>query len=245
VGAVAVTGSEEGGAALRIAAVGDLHVEPDIRGLLRTDLSGLCAHADLLLLAGDLTNAGTVAQARTLVDELGAVDVPIVAVLGNHDFDDGCADQIRALLTDAGVRVLDGHSVLLDLAGLRVGIAGAVGFDGGEDTAAASEAQRAEAGALSRALVELEEQGADIRIALTHFAPVSSTLDGEPLDILAYLWSAVLGEAVDEGGADLAVHGHVHDGNEIGATPGGIPVRNVAKPVLGRPYALYSLTPPG
>jgi Icc-related predicted phosphoesterase len=245
VGAVAVTGSEEGGAALRIAAVGDLHVVARMRGLLRPDLAGLSAHADLLLLAGDLTNAGRVSQAHTLVGELGAVDVPMVAVLGNHDFDDGSADQIRGLLTGAGVHVLDGRGVLLDLAGLKVGIAGTVGFDGGDDPAAATEAQRAEADALTRALVELDEQAADIRIALTHFAPVSSTLDGEPADVLAYLWSAVLGRAVDEGGADLAVHGHAHYGNEIGATPGGIPVRNAAKPLLGRPYALHSITPPG
>jgi Icc-related predicted phosphoesterase len=92
------------------------------------------------------------------------------------------------------------------------------------------------AGAFERALAALDT---DVRLALLHYAPVPQTLHGEPVGIHAFLGASFLGEAIDRAGADLAVHGHAHAGQEEGRTPGGVPVRNVARPVLGRPYAVY------
>jgi Icc-related predicted phosphoesterase len=233
--------------------VGDLHVRTRTRGLLRPEFAALPERADLLLLAGDLTNRGQLSQAHALVDELGGLDLPIVAVLGNHDHDAGQESQIRALLVDAGIAVLDGGSTVLEVRGLRVGVAGTVGFDGGFGTdyelwhavrvGKRSDRRLTEAECFGRALTGLREQDVDLRIALTHFAPVPGTLAGEHEKIIACLGNELLGRTIDAAGADFAVHGHAHFGTERGSTPAGIPVRNVARPVLGRPYAVYSLVP--
>jgi Icc-related predicted phosphoesterase len=239
--------------AIRVAAVGDLHVRTRTRGLLRPEFAALSERADLLLLAGDLTNRGQLSQAHALADELGGLGLPIVAVLGNHDHDDGQEAQIRALLTDSGITVLEGAATVFEVRGLRIGVAGTVGFDGGFGTDYAlwhavrvgkrSDRRLTEAECFGRALTGLREQGADLRIALTHFAPVPGTLAGEDERIIPCLGNELLGRTIDEAGADLAVHGHAHFGAERGSTEAGIPVRNVARPVLGRPYAIYPLVP--
>jgi len=241
--------------AVRVAAVGDLHVRTRMRDRLRSDLAQLPEQADLLLLAGDLTNAGLPSQADELADVLSCLELPIVAVLGNHDYDETAESQIRTLLSGVGVTVLDGTSTIVDIRGTGVGIAGTVGFDGGFGLdhrlwEAVSEGgphrrEHDEAGRFGRALTELASRGADIRIALTHFSPVLDTLAGEDDAIKACLGNELLGFVIDDAGADLAVHGHAHSGTECGRTRGGIPVRNVARPVLGRPYAVYALTPAG
>jgi Icc-related predicted phosphoesterase len=147
--------------------------------------------------------------------------------------------------------MLEGDATVLDIAGLRVGVAGTKGFGGGFPGACASDFGEPEmrdfvrhtkqlAGALATALQELE---ADMRIALLHYAPVEGTLQGEHLEIYPFLGSYLLAEAVDTAGADFAVHGHAHHGTERGVTPLGTPVRNVAQPVLRRPYGLYTLQP--
>lgn len=242
-------------AAVRVAAVGDLQVKSGIRRRLRAELAQLPDQADILLLAGDLTHAGRPSQADELADVLSCLEMPIVAVLGNHDYDDTAESQIRTLLSGVGVTVLDGTSTIVDVRGTRVGVAGTVGFDGGfgldhrlwEAVSAGGPHRREhdEAGRFGRALTELAGQGADVRIALTHFSPVLDTLAGEDGAIKACLGNELLGFVIDDAGADLAVHGHAHSGTECGRTPGGIPVRNVARPVLGRPYAVYALTPVG
>jgi Icc-related predicted phosphoesterase len=231
---------------VRLAAVGDLHVTPRTRRTLG-ELARVREDADVLLLAGDLTTAGRLGEARVLADGLAGVGVPVVAVLGNHDHDDDKAAQIGAMLRDAGVAVLDGTCVTLDVRGVSVGIAGVIGCGGGfgptsEDSAGRAQAQAAR---LRQALESLDTSVRGLRVALTHFAPVPGTLAGEPLDIYRFLGSDLLGRAIDSAGADLAVHGHAHLGTEHGSTPGGIPVRNVARPVLDRPYAVYSLSPGG
>jgi Icc-related predicted phosphoesterase len=239
--------------AVRVAAVGDLHVRSRTRGLLRPEFEALPDRADLLLLAGDLTQRGQLSQAHTLADELGGLGLPIVAVLGNHDYGEGQESQIRALLASFGVTVLDGTSTTLEVRGMRVGVAGTVGFDGGFGTdydlwhavrvGKRSDRRLAEAERFGKALAGLREQGADLRIALTHFAPVRGTLAGEQPRIIPCLGNELLGRTIDAAGADFAVHGHAHFGTERGRTVAGIPVRNVARPVLGRPYAIYRLSP--
>ncbi|HEX4788361.1 MAG TPA: metallophosphoesterase [Actinospica sp.] len=215
-----------------------------------TEFAALPERADLLLLAGDLTDRGRLSQAHTLADELGDLSIPIVAVLGNHDYDEGQESQIRALLVSFGIAVLDGSATTVEVRGIRVGVAGTVGFDGGFGTDydlwhAVRVGKRAdprlqEAATFKKVLAGLrDEQGADLTIALTHFSPVRGTLAGERRRIIPCLGNELLGRTIDEAGADLAVHGHAHFGTERGSTAAGIPVRNVARPVLGRPYAIY------
>lgn len=179
----------------------------------------------------------------------------MVAVLGNHDHDEGEESQIRALLSSFGISVLDGTGVLVEVRGIRVGVAGTMGYDGGfgndfdlwyaARVDKRSDRKLAEAARLGKALTALRDtQRADVRIALTHYSPVRDTLEGEPRGIIACLGNELLGRTIDEAGADLAVHGHAHFGSERGRTAGGVAVRNVARPVLGRPYAIYPVPVP-
>jgi Icc-related predicted phosphoesterase len=206
-------------------------------------------HADVLLLAGDLTNLGNRGQAAVLADELRDVPLPVVAVLGNHDYHAGAPEGVRRALESVGAIVLDGESVTLEIAGCKIGIAGAKGFGGGFPGACGHrfgepemkgfmQLTEDEAHRLERNLRDLRS---DYKIALMHYAPVKDTLAGERLEIYPFLGAYQLGEAVDRGGADLALHGHAHHGAEKGVTPGGVPVRNVAMPLLKRPYSIYTL----
>ncbi|MGK8523126.1 metallophosphoesterase family protein [Nocardia asteroides] len=237
---------------VRVAAVADLHMRAAVAGRFRPDFLGLAATADVLLLAGDLTDGGTAAESALLCDELDGLPVPVVAVLGNHDHDSASGHLIAARLTAVGVHVLDGTAITLDINGIRLGIAGVMGGSGGfpghpgnpgEGSAEhRARMRRGPLGALRlrRALGTLE---CEIRVALTHFAPVIDTLAGEPPEIYAGLGCHDLAEAIDAGGALLAVHGHAHGGTETGRTRGGVPVRNVSYPVLGRAYAVYEAGP--
>jgi Icc-related predicted phosphoesterase len=235
---------------IRIAAVGDIHVAEDSHGRLRPHWMNLDAHADVLLLAGDLTNLGNRAQAEVLADELRDLPVPVVAVLGNHDYHAGAPDAVRRALEAIGIVVLEGESVTLDIAGCKLGIAGAKGFGGGFTGACGHKFGEPEMKAfiqLTESTAHLLEQNlresrTDYRIALIHYAPVKDTLAGERLEIHPFLGAYQLGEAIDRGSADLALHGHAHHGAEKGVTPGGVPVRNVAMPLLKRPYAVYTLS---
>lgn len=234
---------------IRIAAVGDVHLAPDVRGRMRQHLDGIGEHADVLLLAGDLTQHGTVFEAEVVADEFADLGVPVVAVLGNHDYQSDRPDEIAALLRASGMTVLEGDGVVLDLPGGRLGIAGTKGFGGGFPGRSASEFGEPEMKAFVRHSRELAEAmgealrglDADFRVALTHYSPVAETLDGEPPEIYPFLGSYFLAEAADSADADLCVHGHAHAGCECGTTPGGAPVRNVALPVLQRVYAVYGL----
>ncbi|MFC9399022.1 metallophosphoesterase [Streptomyces sp. NPDC057027] len=245
---------ERNGSVVRVAAVGDVHLSADCRGLLRPSFETLPLCADLLLLAGDLTRHGTVPEAEVVAGEVRDLGVPVVAVLGNHDYHSEQEADVTSVLTEAGVTVLEGDHVILPVAGGKVGVAGAKGFCGGFAGRSAGEfgeremkefvraAHRAAEG-LHRALIEVSADGCGVRIALTHFAPVPDTLAGEPVELYPFLGSYLLAEAIDEAGADLAVHGHAHLGTEHGMTAGGVRVRNVAQPVIGRAFALYHLPP--
>ncbi|MEV5433656.1 metallophosphoesterase [Streptomyces sp. NPDC052701] len=237
---------------IRIAAVGDIHMGPDSQGLLRPAFETLPECADILLLAGDLTRHGTPEEARVVAGEIRDLAVPVVAVLGNHDHHDDRPDEVTAILQDAGAQVLEGRGTVVRSGDARIGVAGTKGFGGGFIGRSAGEFgepvmkefvrhSRHCADALREALEQLDAEGCDARIALTHYAPVPETLAGEPLEIYPFLGSYLLAEAIDTAGADLAVHGHAHAGTEHGMTSGGVRVRNVAQPVIGRAFHVYHL----
>lgn len=237
---------------IRVAAVGDIHFGADSAGTLRPHLETLPEQADLLLLAGDLTRLGDPDEAAVLARELDGLPVPVIAVLGNHDYHSDQEKAVAEVLEDVGVKVLEGEGTIVDVDGRRVGVAGAKGFGGGFAGACGTDFgeplmkdfvrhTQDSARRLGQALDDLAAAGARHRVALTHYSPTPETLQGERLEIYPFLGSYLLGEAVDRAGADLAVHGHAHGGTEKGVTPGGIQVRNVAQPVINRAYNVYCL----
>jgi Icc-related predicted phosphoesterase len=234
---------------IRIAAVGDLHYAEGSQGILRPGIEHLPDRADLLLLAGDLTRWGKPDEVQVLADELRGLPIPVIAVLGNHDYHAAREAEVRRVLEAAGATVLEGDGTTIDVDGVRVGIAGTKGFGGGFRGAHGSDFGEPEMKAfvghtrtlserLERALTELD---ADVRIALLHYSPIEGTLEGERLEIYPFLGSYLMAEAVDNAGADLVVHGHAHHGSERGRTPSGIPVRNVAQPLIRHAYNIYTL----
>jgi len=227
----------------RVAAVGDLHIrgamhQPEIPGLAR-----LHEHADLLLVTGDLTDTGRIIEAELAAELLASARVPAVAVLGNHDLRSLRRVAFRRAFELAGIEVLEGRATTIRIAnGVRVGIAGTTGTGGGfwpvEGPDAihartlkrlAVRAQR-ECVLLEQALATLD---ADVRVVATHFAPTVTTLGREPLAKYWMLGNCELGVVLDRWLPDLVVHGHAHLGALRGRTPGGVPVRNVALPVVG------------
>ncbi|WP_378784948.1 metallophosphoesterase [Nonomuraea fastidiosa] len=234
---------------LRIAAVGDIHLGEDVKGQYRKRLRGIEDRADVFMLAGDLTRHGTLEEGRIVADELRGLPIPAVAVLGNHDYHSDLEREIAAELRDAGVTVLDDDGVVLQCGDKKLGVVGGKGFGGGFAGKCASEFGEREIKAFvhhTRQIAEswkmaLKEIVADYRVVLSHYSPIKETLEGEPPEIYPFLGSYLLAEAVDTAGADLILHGHAHKGSEKGMTPGGIRVRNVALPVLGRAYCVYCI----
>jgi len=223
---------------MRIAAVGDLHCRADTRRSVAVALRGVDQEADVLLLAGDLTDHGTPEEARWLAEELSQIEMEKCAVLGNHDFEGGQDAEVRRILAAAGVHVLDGEPWALN----DLGVAGVKGFAGGFEQ---SQLQRfgevanksfvdaciAEEMKLERALFQLRTRH---RVALLHYSPCRQTLEGEPLEIFPFLGATRLSGPIDQLRPNVAVHGHAHRGTLRGTTRGGVPVINVALPVLRR-----------
>jgi Icc-related predicted phosphoesterase len=234
---------------IRIAAVGDVHVDKDVVGRYRPALDQLSDRADVLLIAGDLTRHGTVDEARCFAEEFGGLAVPVVVVLGNHDHQSDQQDRVAEVLTESGITVLEGEATVLELNGHRLGVAGVKGFGGGFAGACASNFGEREmkdfvrtTEVISQRLAQaLQSVQADALVALTHYAPVPETLIGEPLEIYPFLGCYQLGQAIDSAPTSLALHGHAHQGSERGRTPGGVPVRNVAHPVIKQAYNVYQL----
>jgi Icc-related predicted phosphoesterase len=234
---------------MRVAAVGDIHLGEGMRGAYREDVAALDGTADVLLLAGDLTRHGTATEAAVVAGEFADSPVPVVGVLGNHDLHDDDPEGVTAALRDGGIIVLEGTGTVLDIDGCRLGIAGTVGFGGGfphgtvadfgepEMKAFAARGRRLAAG-LGQALADLD---CDVRVALTHYAPIAATLEGEPREIYPFLGSHLLADVIDACDVALALHGHAHAGFPDGRTPSGVPVHNVARPVIGRPYRVFYL----
>lgn len=238
---------------MRVAAVGDIHVGAETDGRFAHAFEDLHDHADVLLLAGDLTKCGSIAEAEHVAAELAGVRVPIVAVLGNHDYHSGNEKSVVDILAATGVCVLEGESVVVEVAGRRLGIAGVKGFGGGFAGAHATAFGEPEMKAfvqhtheigdrLKDALHALDDQRCDRRVVLLHYSPTPDTLEGERCELYPFLGSQLLAEAIDGAGADLVLHGHAHAGRAEGRTPAGVPVRNVAMPVLGAAYRVFELT---
>lgn len=234
---------------IRIAAVGDVHLDEDVMGRFRPALEELSDHADVLLLAGDLTRHGTESEARCVAEEFGDLGVPVLTVLGNHDHQCDQVPQVVKVLEDAGITVLEGDGVVLDCGGRRLGVAGVKGFGGGFAGRCASDFGEPEMKAFVRTTTDSADRlgealrglDCDVLVALTHYAPVPDTLAGEPLEIYPFLGSYQLGQAIDSAPTALALHGHAHAGSERGTTPGGVRVRNVAHPVIKQAYSIFHL----
>ena len=226
---------------IRVAAVGDLHCTKTSEGVFQPLFAQLAERADIVALCGDLTDYGTADEAKVLAKELAATKLPKVAVLGNHDFESGAAPEVVQILTElGGVTMLDGTAI--EIAG--VGFAGAKGFAGGfgaralqswgEDLikafvrAALDETLKLETG-----LARLRTPG---RVALLHYAPISATVEGEPVEIFPFLGSSRLEEPLNRYAPSVVFHGHAHRGKPAGATSTGVPVYNVAMPLLRREF---------
>ncbi|MBI3980237.1 MAG: metallophosphoesterase [Chloroflexi bacterium] len=232
-----------------VAAIGDLHCHSESVGHIRPLFAEVNDRADFLALAGDLTLSGEVREIEVLIGELEEIRVPIVAVLGNHDYELGHEAELTRLLEGAGIRVLDGDAVVLEAHGRRVGFVGAKGFGGGFDKyllapygesalkdfahAGRREVRKVEAG--------LSSLSADYRVVILHYAPCRETLRGEALELYPFLGCSELCRPIDQLGADVVFHGHAHYGVLEGRTKTGIPVFNVASPLVRRAF-FYELS---
>lgn len=234
---------------IRVAAAGDVHFGEDSAGTLQPYLEEVADCADLLVLAGDLTRHGSADEATVLAKELSGLPLPMFAVLGNHDYHCDQQEEITQILEDHGIRVLEGDGEVVTAGGRRVGVAGIKGFGGGFAGACGTEFGEPEMKSFIRHTKETSARlegalgglDADVRVCVMHYSPVEETLRGERLEIYPFLGSYLLAEAVDRAGADIVFHGHAHAGSEKGVTPGGVRVRNVAQPVLGKAFKAYCL----
>jgi Icc-related predicted phosphoesterase len=235
---------------LIVAAIGDLHVTDTCEGRYRALFEEMSDAADVIVLCGDLTNFGKPSEAELLAEDARVASVPVLAVLGNHDYEWGCPDEVEKILEQAGLRMLGEQATVI----AGVGFAGVKGFVGGFG--------RGELGAFGEPAIKafVEESGEEARklenalrslrtertLAVLHYAPIPETVEGEPLEIYPFLGSSRLAQAVDRfDNVKAVVHGHAHRGTYEGRTPRGIPVYNCAQFVVeaafGRKYALLEL----
>lgn len=233
---------------LRVAAVGDLHASDEHREHLERAFASL-EDVDLVLLAGDLTTHGLVDEAGVLASACERARAPVAAVLGNHDHHSGLQDEIGAVLERSGVVVLDGGHVVLELAGMQVGVVGAKGFVGGfpgAEIADFGERLLREVYAQTSREVEALETGLEAiagcerRLVLLHYAPTVDTIVGEPEGIWAFLGSGRLAGPIGAHRPDVVLHGHAHHGRPSG-TIGTVPVHNVARQVVGSDFLVITL----
>jgi len=235
---------------LKLAAIGDLHVADGDERRYRELFAEISEAADILALCGDLTNFGKTSEAEILAEDLSACKIPMVGVLGNHDFEEGQPEIVTRILCDAGVTMLDEQAVVVE----GIGFAGVKGFIGGFGRNELGpfgelaikhfvDESRNEARKLENGLRSLRTEKA---VAVLHYSPVAQTVQGEPAEIMPFLGSSRLAAAIDRfDNVTAAVHGHAHRGSYRGDTPGGVPVYNCAQFVVqaqfGRPYALIEL----
>jgi Icc-related predicted phosphoesterase len=226
----------------------DLHVREGEQASYRELFEEISRAADVLVLAGDLTDLGKPKEAHILAAELRACSVPVIAVLGNHDYECDAVEEISGILLDAGVHLLDGQCWEVD----GVSFVGVKGFAGGfgrsmlgsfgEPAIKAMVAESVnEAMRLENAMRQVHT---DRMLVALHYAPIPETIEGEPPEIYPFLGSSRLAETIDRFPVTAVVHGHAHRGVYRGQTPAGIPVYNVARDIekpTGRPYALLDL----
>ena len=234
---------------MRIAAAGDVHCSSERRGEIEASFERIAGEADLVLLAGDLTTQGEPEEAAVLADACRDLAIPVIAVLGNHDWHADRCDEVVAVLEEAGVTVLSRGWAVRDLDGTQVGVVGTKGFVGGFPDSALPDfgepvlrrvyaETTAEVTALERGLEEVA--GCPLRVVLLHYAPTSTTLEGEPRGIYAFLGSDRLARPIAEHTPDLVLHGHGHAGTFEGFI-GKVAVFNVARPVIGSDFRIFEL----
>ena len=235
------TGVLSGASQKRIAALADLHCPRTGEDVLRSLFNQVAAEADVILLCGDLTDYGKPEEARSLAHALAVLGrLPILAVLGNHDHESGAADEVEHILCDSGVHVLDGNSMEID----GVGYVGVKGFAGGFGDRSLQPWGESVLKQFVREGVEealklesaLAKMSTAPRIVLLHYAPIRQTVEGEPAEIIPFLGSSRLEEPLNRYGVTAVFHGHAHHGSPEGKTREGIPVYNVAMPLLRRRY---------
>ena len=222
---------------MRVAAVGDVHCRKTSQGVFQPLFGAMAAAADVLVLCGDLTDYGLAEEARVLVKELGAAKTtPVVAVLGNHDYESGEAEQVKTILGDAGVHLLDGDACEIQ----EVGFAGAKGLGGGFGERAIQPwgeelIKRFVRETIDEAL-KLESALAKLRtpqrVAILHYSPIRETVEGEPYEIFPFLGSSRLEEPLLRYPVTVVLHGHAHHGQPEGRTRSQVPVYNVCLPLL-------------
>jgi Icc-related predicted phosphoesterase len=225
--------------AVRVAAIGDVHCTKTAQGVLQPLFQQINDSADILLLCGDLTDFGLPEEAQVLAKELTtSLKIPVVAVLGNHDFESGQAPEVQHILCDAGVRMLDGDGCEIH----GIGFAGTKGFAGGFGARALEpwgeeSIKRFVHEAIDEAL-KLEKAIARLqtaqRVAVLHYSPIQGTVEGEPPEIFPFLGSSRLEEPLNRYPVTAIFHGHAHHGSPEGRTQRGVPVYNVALPLLRR-----------
>ncbi len=228
---------------MKLAAVGDLHCRVEQSGYWASRLRAVNDEADVLLLTGDLTLNGGLDQLDVLLGELRVVTVPVVTVLGNHDYASGRARVFGERLRRAGIRNLEGAATTVG----DVTFVGAMGAEGGfTDSPEKRRWSYAEQQVMARLTHYLQAADGGPRVVVLHYAPILQTLEGEARRLLPVLGSTALEVAIDTAGADLVLHGHAHFGTHAGMTRGGVPVYNVALPVLQRagyatPYRIFEV----
>ena len=234
---------------VRIAAAGDIHASGRTRPQIEEAFRHVSGHADLILLAGDLTAHGEPEESQVVANAARGLDIPVYAVLGNHDYHADRVREVTSTLEDAGIAVLERSSTVIDVAGTQVGLVGAKGFVGGFPGSTLPDFGEpllrevyAEAGkdvaALEEGLAEVE--GLPLRVVLLHYSPTMSTLQGEPESIWTFLGTNRLDGPIQKHKPDLVLHGHAHQGTFAGAI-GAVPVYNVAVHVMRRDFFVFDL----
>jgi uncharacterized protein len=233
---------------MRVAAMGDLHVREDNESSYRDLFGEISREADVLVLAGDLTDLGKPKEAELLAQDLKACSIPVIGVLGNHDYECGAHEEVAHILRDAGMRVLDGQSCEID----GVGFVGVKGFAGGFGRrmlgSFGEPAIKQFVGEAMNETLRLENAMRQVKakrsVVILHYAPVTDTIESEPLEIYPFLGSSRLAETIDRFKVSAIVHGHAHRGRYEGRTPGGQPVYNVARHIEkpnGKPYGILEI----
>jgi Icc-related predicted phosphoesterase len=235
---------------LRVAAIGDLHVREDDVAPYREMFAEISANADVLVLCGDLTNFGRTGEAQILAEDIKSCSIPVLGVLGNHDYECGQPEKVCSILHEAGMIVLDEQAHEID----GVGFAGVKGFLGGfgrgELAPFGEPIVKAFVDEAMHEARKLENQLRTLRtdrsVAVLHYSPILDTIEGEPPAIFQYLGSQRLCEPIDRfDHVKAVVHGHAHHGTYEGRTPRGTPVYNVAqfvlRPLFGKPYVVLEV----
>ncbi|HEY8384350.1 MAG TPA: metallophosphoesterase [Microvirga sp.] len=236
------------GKTLRVAAMGDLHVREDDSSSYRDLFGEISREADVLVLAGDLTDLGKPKEAELLAEDLKACSIPVIGVLGNHDYECGCPEEVTRILREAGMKVLDGQATEVD----GVGFVGVKGFAGGFGRrmlgSFGEPAMKQFVSETMNEAMRLENAMRTVRsrrsLVILHYAPVEETIESEPLEIYPFLGSSRLAETIDRFKVSAIVHGHAHRGKFEGRTPGGQRVYNVARHIEkpnGKPYAILEI----